>query len=232
MNITRRAALKGTAAVAAVAAVPTAASAVTLAGDDPLIAAAEEIGRVSKMWSAADDAFEKAADEAGYHSHKLELDFDMIWVNTKDVDACWSRREIEEAAERGNLTPKQRDHFLAKVDAMQNQAAQIRRETGLEPLAQEVAANRKRYWELRKEICETPANSIKGVLAKFRASTMRTKWNRWSAAAAPGTLWSLSTQARSTVTLSAWPGRVEQWLHESWYRHCAIWFWTRRTALN
>ncbi len=82
MNITRRTALKGTAAVAAVAAVPTAASTVTLASDDPIIAAAEEIGRVNKMWSAAIAAFEKAADEAGYHSHQLELDFDMFWVKT------------------------------------------------------------------------------------------------------------------------------------------------------
>ncbi len=168
MNITRRAALKGTAAVAAVAAVPTAASTVTLASDDPLITAAAEIRRVSKMWLAADEAFEKAADEAGYHSHQLELDFDMVLVKTKDLEAAWSRHEIEAAAERGDLTPKQRDRFLAKVDAMQDQAAQIRRETGLEPVAQEVAANRTRYWELRKEICKTPANSIKGVLAKFR----------------------------------------------------------------
>ena len=51
---------------------------------------------------------------------------------------------------------------------MQDQAAQIRRETGLEPLAQEVATNQARFWELRKEICETPATSIKGVLAKLR----------------------------------------------------------------
>jgi hypothetical protein len=92
----------------------------------------------------------------------------MVRVNTKDIEACWSRHEIEEAAERGNLTPKQRDHFLAKADAMQNRATQIRREAGLESLAQEVDTNRTRYWELREEICSTPANSIKGVLAKFR----------------------------------------------------------------
>ena len=144
MNITRRAALKGTAAVAAVAAVPTAASAVTLASDDPVIALVGEIQRVTKMCSASEEAFEKAADEAGYHSHQLELDFDMVLVKTKDLEAAWSRHEIEAAAERGDLIPKQRDCFLAKVDAMQDQAAQIRRETGLEPLAQEVAANRKR----------------------------------------------------------------------------------------
>ncbi len=65
-EMTRRAALRGTAAVAAVAAVPTAASTVTLASDDPIIAAAEEIGRVNKMGAAVEAAFEKAADEAGY----------------------------------------------------------------------------------------------------------------------------------------------------------------------
>ena len=167
-EMTRRAALRGTAAVAAVAAVPTAASTVTLASDDPVIASAAEIKRVRKMWSAADDAFEKAAHEAGYHSHQLSLDYDMVLVNTKDIEAAWSRREIEEAAERGDLTPEQRDHFLAKVDDMRDRAAQIRREAGLESLAQEVETNRARYWELREEICETPANSIKGVLAKFR----------------------------------------------------------------
>lgn len=167
MHLTRRDALRGTTAtVAAIAA--GGAVAARLAVDDPVIALVDEIRWIRQVWREADNAFEEAADTVGFYSSALDIDYDMITVKTNDLDNYWSRREILAAAERGDLTPKQRDQCLARVDTMQAKAAEIRRETGLDALAETVKANRDRYWELKNEICETPAISVNGILAKMR----------------------------------------------------------------
>ncbi len=81
------------------------------------------------------------------------------------------RGEIEQAAMSNgpyaaHITAEQRDEYLAALDERERWGRERYRELGLEPYLKESERLDERYWTLLRQICETPAKSVEGFVAK------------------------------------------------------------------
>ncbi len=175
MKISRRDALLGVNAVAAVTAVTAAPLALKAAGieaapaNDPVIPLARQLRVATDAWSSAIDAFEDASNRVGFD----ECYYDgVVPVDTSDGRCTWDASEIREAAEAGRkhdrLTPDQRDAALGEIERRQREGQAVRRELGLESLWQELEHWRARFSDLHARVLDTPAATPRGILAKLR----------------------------------------------------------------
>ena len=160
MQISRRDALIGASAAAAVAGVP----GVTLARD-PVIGLSRQLRASRKAWFDAMDVFEEAEHRVGYN----DMMFDgFVAVETSRGYHTWSAGGIRLAAEDGKITPELRDAALAGIKKRQRDGEAGRVRLGIEPLWQEREHWIAQYWDLRARVLDTPAATPHGVLAKFR----------------------------------------------------------------
>lgn len=175
MQISRRDALLGATAAAAVTGltvIPVAHKAAgvraALAGD-PVIDLSAQLNAAREAWDSVGDAFEEA-------SHRVGLSIcdgnGLVEVESSDGPCTWSAEEIKAAAEDGRryhrLTAEQRDAALAKLEWLKTDAQKARQERGTESLWQEVEHWKARFWDLRARLLDTPATTTRGVIAKMR----------------------------------------------------------------
>ncbi len=164
-KITRRAALKGTAAVAAASTVPGVANAVQV---DPLLDIIRALKEADTASSEAHQAQEEAEQRVG---HKNVPHWGIVEVETSQGPRFLGRGEIEQAAMSNgpyaaHITAEQRDKYLAALDERERWGRERYIELGLEPYLKESERLQDRYWTLLRQICETPAKSVEGFAAK------------------------------------------------------------------
>ena len=178
MNITRRDALLGATAAAAVTgltAVPLAIKAVgvkaALAGD-PVIGLAAQVKAAYRTWIEADNAYEAVAHEAGYN---IMADWEVTTGTTTNGERYhWGREEILQAAARSEewavrITPEERDRALAAIDTHQRKAARVRHDLGLDSIKERKNQTRSHWLDLEARMLDTPALTVAGVLAKMQS---------------------------------------------------------------
>ncbi len=164
-EMTRRAALKGTAAVAAVSAVPGVANAAQV---DPLLDIIRALKKADAAWNDAYKAKDDAEQRVGY---KNVPHWGIVEVETSQGPRFLGRGEIEQAAMSNgpyaaHITAEQRDKYLGALDERERLGRERFRELGLEPYLKESERLNERYWALLRQICETPAKSVEGFAAK------------------------------------------------------------------
>ena len=178
MSISRRDALLGATAAAAVTGL-TAAPLVmkapgvkaALAGD-PVIDLAAQVEAAYQVQVEADDAYEAAAHRVGYN---ICADFAMTTgTTTNGLQYHWGREEILEAAAKDEewgvrITPEERDRALAAIDAKMQTAARVRRDLGLDPIKERKHQTRANWLDLDARMLDTPALTVAGVLAKMQS---------------------------------------------------------------
>ena len=175
MSISRRDALMGATAAAAVTGLIVAPLAMKAAGvkaalaGDPVIGLSDQLRAASEAWFSAIDTFEEATNRVGINDSYYS---GLVSVETPDGCACWGASEIRQAAEDGRrhhkITPEQRDAALAEIERRKREGHEVRRELGIESLHQEREHCEARYWDLQVRLLDTPATTPGGVLAKLR----------------------------------------------------------------
>ncbi len=165
MQITRRVALRGAAAVAAASTVPGVANAVQV---DPLLDIIRALKEADTASSEAHQAQEEAEQRVG---HKNVPHWGIVEVETNQGPRFLGRGEIEEVAMpngpyAARITAEQRDKYLAALDERERWGRERYRELELEPYLKESERLNERYWALLRQICETPAKSVEGFVAK------------------------------------------------------------------
>ena len=178
MHITRRDALLGATAAAAVTGLTTAPLVMKATGvkaalaGDPVIALAGQLKAAYQVQVEADDAYEAAAHRVGYN---ICADFAMTTGTiTNGLQYHWGREEILEAAAKdeewgGRITPEERDRALAAIDAKMQRAARVRHDLGLDPFKARAKQCRAYWCDLEGQMLDMPALTIAGVLAKLRS---------------------------------------------------------------
>ncbi len=165
MQITRRVALRGAAAVAAASTVPGVANAVQV---DPLL---DIIRAFKEADAASSEAYHAQEDAEQRVGHKNVPHWGIVEVETSQGPRFLGRGEIEQAAMSNgpyaaHITAEQRDEYLAALDEREHWGRERFRELGLEPYLKESERLNERYWELLRQICETPGRSVEGFAAK------------------------------------------------------------------
>ncbi len=177
MNITRRDALLGATAAAAVTGLTVAPLAIKASGvkaalaGDPVVGLAAQVKAAYRAHVEAHDTYEDIAHDAG---HSICADFvttDATAINGWEFS--WSREEVMLAATPGGysyarITPEERDRALAVIDADQCKVARIRHDLGLDPIKEHKDQARARWRDLEARMLDTPALTVAGVLAKLR----------------------------------------------------------------
>ena len=178
MNITRRDALLGATAAAAVTGLTVAPLAIKAAGvkaalaGDPVIALAGQLKAAYRAMIEASDTYEAVAHEAGY---SICADFESTTGTTTNGERySWGREEILEAAARDEewavrITPEERDRALAAIDAKMQTAARARHDLGLDPIKERKHQTRAHWLDLEARMLSTPARTVAGVLAKMQS---------------------------------------------------------------
>lgn len=163
-KITRRAALRGTAAAATVlvpgVAVP--------AEIDPLIGMIRALKKADEESAAASDALERAQERVG---DQFVPHWGIIRVETDQDERYLGRGEIKYLATPDRpygayITAVQRDKYLAALDEQERRGRECYRELGLEPYLEESERSLECYSALRQQVYETPAKSVQGFVAK------------------------------------------------------------------
>ncbi len=168
-EMTRRAALKGTAAVATCATAMAATDAIASINEtDPL---PDIIRALKEADAASSDAYHAQEDAEQRVGHKNIPHWGIVEVETNQGPCFLGRGEIEEAAMpngpyAARITAEQRDKYLGALDEQERLGRERYRELGLEPYLKESERLNERYWELLRQICETPAMSVEGFAAK------------------------------------------------------------------
>ena len=175
MSISRRDALMGATAAAAVTGLIVAPLAMKAAGvkaalaGDPVIGLSDQLRAASEAWFSAIDTFEEATNRVRINDSYYS---GLVSVKTPDGRACWGAHEIRQAAEDGRqyykLTPEERDAALAEIERRQGEYPVKCRELGIEQLRQEREHWKARFWDLEARLLDTPATTTGGVLAKLR----------------------------------------------------------------
>ncbi len=178
MQISRRGALLGATAAAAVTGLtvaPLAIKAATvkaaLAGD-PVVALAAQVKAAYRASVEADNIYEEVAHDARY-----SVCNDFAWATgttTTGQRYTWGRGEILEAAARGEewavrITPEERDRALAAIDARMQRAARARHDLGLDSVKERKDQTRAHFVDLEARMLDTPALTVAGVLAKMQS---------------------------------------------------------------
>jgi len=165
MQITRRVALRGAAAVAAASTVPGVANAVQV---DPL---PDIIRALKEADTASSEAYHAQEDAEQRVGHKNVPHWGVAEVETSQGLRYLGRGEIEQAAMSNgpyaaHITAEQRDEYLTALDERERWGRERYRELGLEPYLKESERLNERYRALLRQICETPAKSVEGFAAK------------------------------------------------------------------
>ncbi len=179
MQITRRNALLGATAAAAVTGLTVAPLAIKAAGvkaalaGDPVIGLAAQVKAAYRASIEADDIYEDVAHDAGW---SVSNDFDWTTVTTTTGQQyTWGRGSILEAAARveeegewRRITPQERDRALAAIDARMQRAARVRHDLGLDPVKERKDQSRAHFLDLEGRMLDMPALTVAGVLAKMQ----------------------------------------------------------------
>ena len=180
MQITRRNALLGATAAAAVTgltvtplAMKAAAVKAALTGD-PVIGLAAQVKAAYRVSIEADNIYEDVAHDAGW---SVCDDFDWTPVTTTTGQRyTWGRGSILEAAARveeegewQRITSEERDRALAAIDARMQRAARARHDLGLDPVKDRKDQSRSHFLDLEAQMLDMPALTVAGVLAKMQS---------------------------------------------------------------
>ena len=177
MQISRRDAMLGATAAAVVTGAATAPLAIKATGvkaalvGDPVVALATQVKAAYRASIDADDAYEAAADQAGYN---ICADWEATTVTTtKGEQYHWGREKILEATARGEewhvrITPKEQDRALAAIDTHQREAERARHDLGLDPVKERKHRARAHWLGPEARMRDTPALTVAGVLAKMQ----------------------------------------------------------------
>ncbi len=180
MQITRRNALLGATAAAAVTGLTVAPLGMksvdvkaALAGD-PVIGLAAQVKAAYRASVEADNIYEDVAHDAGY---SVCNDFDWTTVTTTTGGQyTWGRGSILEAAARveeegewRRITPEERDRALTAIDARMQRAARARHDLGLDSVKECKDQTRAQFLDLEARMLDMPALTVVGVLAKMQS---------------------------------------------------------------
>lgn len=172
MNITRRGALLGATAAAAITSVATTApSAIKVAGveaalvGEPVIGLAQQLRAANEAWDTAEHTFVEASRRVGFIETSCN---GLVMVESLEGRCCWGAAEIRQAAEDGLLSSELRDVALAEIERQQREGQEVRRALGIEPLWQELERWNARFWDLQARLLDMPATTPRGVCAKLR----------------------------------------------------------------
>ena len=147
---------------------------------DPLL---EIIRKYHEADTASDKAYE-ALDEAEGAARERGIKlprWDFVRVEAEGRKFDWSKGEIEKAATAEglhgvNLTTEQRDTYLAQLDELRRKGLNRYKELGLDTLYLENEHCRKAFWKSHRRVCETPAASVGGFVAKVLVLCERWDW--------------------------------------------------------
>ena len=172
MNITRRDALLGATAAAAISSAATtappkikAAGVKSALAGEPVIGLAQQLRAASKAWDTAEHTFAEATRRVGFIESSCN---GLVMVETLEGRCYWGAAEIRQAAEDGLLSSERRDVALAEIERQQRKGQEVRRALGIEPLWQELERWNARFWDLQARLLDMPATTPRGVCAKLR----------------------------------------------------------------
>ncbi len=172
MNITRRDALLGATAAAAITSATTMAPlASEVAGaraapqGEPVIGLARQLRAASKAWESAEHNFGEAARRVGFDECSF---LGLVAVETSEGSRCCNAEEIREEAEHGRLSLEQRGAALAEIEQQQREGQELRRALGIAQLWRDLKHWTARFWDLEARLLDMPAATPRGICAKLR----------------------------------------------------------------